>query len=62
MNIKNKLSALGRSLAKLGLQEVYVENSLADDSFRVVYVNKQVKQQAVVPGKKKDNDTSCRLT
>ncbi|GEP95275.1 hypothetical protein [Chitinophaga cymbidii] len=58
MTIKNELRALSRDLAKLGLREVYVENSLADDSFRVVYVNKQVKQQAAVPGKKKKDTSS----
>jgi len=58
MTIKNELRVLSRNLAKLGLREAYVENSLADDSFRVVYVNKQVKQQAVVPGKKKNKTTS----
>jgi hypothetical protein len=58
MTIRDEVKELSRNLAKLGLQEVYVENSLADDSFRVVYVNKQVKQQATPTDKKKNKDTS----
>jgi hypothetical protein len=44
MTIKDDIGQLSRNLEKLGLQQVIVENSLADDSFRVVYINKNVKQ------------------
>ncbi|WP_168208671.1 hypothetical protein [Chitinophaga sp. XS-30] len=58
MNIKNDVKALSRNLAKLGLQQVLAESSLADESFRVVYVNKQLQQGAQAPGKRKKKDAS----
>lgn len=58
MNIKNDVKALSRNLAKLGLQQVIVESSPADESFRVVYVNKQLQRRAPDPGKQKKKDAS----
>lgn len=58
MNIKNDVKALSRNLAKLGLQQVIVESSPADESFRVVYVNKQLQRRGPDPGKRKKKDAS----
>lgn len=58
MTIKEDIGQLSRNLEKLGLQQVIVENSLADDSFRVVYINKNVRKQGSeennTPGKNKN--------
>lgn len=60
MTIKDDIGQLSRNLEKLGLQQVIVENSLADDSFRVVYINKNVKQGSKenTPGKGKNKKSS----
>lgn len=58
MTIRNEVRALSRNLAKLGLQQVLVEDALADESFRVVYVNKNLKQQKPAAGKRKNKNTS----
>ncbi|SIO44326.1 hypothetical protein [Chitinophaga niabensis] len=60
MTIKDDIGQLSRNLEKLGLQQVIVENSLADDSFRVVYINKNVKQESkeITPGKGKNKKSS----
>ncbi len=60
MTIKDDIGQLSRNLAKLGLQQVIVENSLADDSFRVVYVNKNIKQgsKEIAPDKGKNKKSS----
>lgn len=58
MNIKNDVKELSRNLARLGLQQVLVESSLADESFRVVYINKQLQRGAPAPGKRKKKDAS----
>lgn len=61
MTIKDDIRQLSRNLEKLGLQQVIVENSLADDSFRVVYINKQVRKQGSeesTPGKGKTKKSS----
>jgi hypothetical protein len=56
MTIKDDIGQLSRNLEKLGLQQVIVENSLADDSFRVVYINKNV-QQGPKEGKNKKSSS-----
>jgi hypothetical protein len=60
MAIKDDIGQLSRNLEKLGLQQVIVENSLADDSFRVVYINKNVQQgpKEITPGKGKNKKSS----
>lgn len=60
MTIKNEVKELSRNLARLGLEQILVE-TLADKSFRVVYVNKKVQQRADRPiqlPKQTDNSTA----
>lgn len=61
MTIKNEVRELSRNLAKLGLEQILLEESLADDSFRVVYVNKQIAQQAEKPDQRKQQDDITSL-
>ncbi len=54
MNIRDDIGQLSLRLAKLGLQAVNIENSLADDTFKVVYINKHAGKQNISPkGKNK---------
>lgn len=57
MNIKDDIGPLSLRLAKLGLQAVNIETSLANDTFRVVYVNKQAGKHRILP-KGKNKKTS----
>jgi len=57
MTIKDDIGQLSRNLQKLGLQQVIVENSLADDSFRVVYINKNLRKE-ITSGKGKNKKSS----
>lgn len=65
MTIKDDIGQLSRNLAKLGLQQIIVENSLADDSFRVVYINKQAQRkqgsEESTPGKGKNKNLPHKL-
>ncbi|WP_158618072.1 hypothetical protein [Chitinophaga lutea] len=47
MNIRDDIGQLSLRLAKLGLQAVNIENSLADDTFKVVYINKNAGKQSI---------------
>ncbi|MGX5818303.1 hypothetical protein ACWKWU_08920 [Chitinophaga lutea] len=47
MNIRDEIGPLSRQLAKLGLQAVNIETSVADDTFRIVYINKHLPKAAV---------------
>ena len=65
MTIKEDIGQLSRNLEKLGLQQIVVENSLADDSFRVVYINKNVqsrqRSEESIPGKGKNKKLPHKL-
>ncbi len=47
MNIRDYIGQLNENLEKLGLQQIVAESSRVDDSFRVVYVNKNVQKRHV---------------
>lgn len=57
MNIRDDIGPLSLRLAKLGLQAVNIETSPADDTFRVVYINKNAGKQHISP-KGKNKKTS----
>ncbi|RPD40256.1 hypothetical protein [Chitinophaga barathri] len=65
MNIENDLRQLSLRLAELGLEQVVAERSAANESFRVVYVNKNAKVQQApepqTPRKGNNNKTSSKL-
>lgn len=57
MNIRDDIGQLSLRLAKLGLQAVNIESSLADDTFRVVYINKNAGKRSI-SSKGKNKKTS----
>jgi hypothetical protein len=61
MNIEDDLRQLSLRLKQLGLEEVVAERSASDDSFRVVYVNKNTKTQRAADPPEGNGKTSSRL-
>lgn len=62
MNIEDDLRQLSLRLKQLGLEEVVAERRASNDSFRVVYVNKNTKTQRTAQLPEEDEKkTSSRL-